>query len=538
MRRRKYWLLLIVLIVFNVSAQNHSVLFSNSDTFFKNYTDQGTVNYSSIVQDPNSLNELILLLKNDVVPEDAEKAYLINAYNLFVINKVVQEYPITSPMDVNGFFTENDNFLNGKKISLNDLENEVLRKEHPDPRLHFVLVCGAVGCPPIASYAYMPDLLDAQLDKQTKAAINNDDFIYERESKIFLSEIFKWYTEDFGKNTDDILQYINGYRINKFNEGRIEYYPYNWSLNETSTKEIGIIPLTTEPDHPSLIEVLPNLQTFNAGSLLGQGKMDFTLFNTLYTESKNNWKGIDYTGYRSTFVTHLFQWTIGVTKNKRFNIGVDINFKSSGTSSDSTFSGIRNAFLYKNNDSSRVGVTSAGLRFKVQPFKSVPDFSIQSTILIPTIKHPEGYSHATEQNLYWADWDRITWWNQLFYSKNFGQKFQLFTEFDLLFRFRKNRSQIGMLDLPASVFISYFPTRKITIYAMAQHVHRFTNNITPQDPNVTDWVIPANYTTTGLGFKYQLLPNLNLELLYTNFVRGRNSGLGNTFNLGLKFLTR
>ena len=95
-----------------------------------------------------------------------------------------------------------------------------------------------------------------------------------------------------------------------------------------------------------------------------------------------------------------------------------------------------------------------------------------------------------------------------------------------------------MLDLPASVFLSYFPTRKITIYAMTQHVHRFTNDIAPQDPTVTDWVIPANYTASGLGFKYQVLPNLNLELLYTNFWRGQNSGLGNTFNLGIKFLTR
>ena len=91
-----------------------------------------------------------------------------------------------------------------------------------------------------------------------------------------------------------------------------------------------------------------------------------------------------------------------------------------------------------------------------------------------------------------------------------------------------------MLDLPASAFLSYFPTSKITVYAMTQHVHRYTNDIDPVNSN--DWLVPSNYTASGLGFKYQIMKKMNLELLYTNFWRGRNSGLGNTFNLGIKFL--
>lgn len=179
-----------------------------------------------------------------------------------------------------------------------------------------------------------------------------------------------------------------------------------------------------------------------------------------------------------------------------------------------------------------------GPRIKIQPFKSVSNFSIQSTVYIPTIRHPEGFNDPEgNENLYWADWDRITWWNQLFMDKTFGN-FQLFTELDFLFRFKKFDNQIGMLDMPASVFLSYFPTTKITFYGMTQHVARFTNNINGHDPIVTDWVIPMNYTASGVGFKYQFLPNFNIELLYTNFWRGKNTGLGETFNIGIKFLTR
>ena len=93
------------------------------------------------------------------------------------------------------------------------------------------------------------------------------------------------------------------------------------------------------------------------------------------------------------------------------------------------------------------------------------------------------------------------WWNQFFYTKSFG-KFQVFAEFDMLFRFKIYEEQIGMLDLPMSAFFSYFPTNKITIYAMTQHVPRFTNDYNPDI--TTDWVIPSNYTASGLGFKYQI----------------------------------
>ena len=64
----------------------------------------------------------------------------------------------------------------------------------------------------------------------------------------------------------------------------------------------------------------------------------------------------------------------GITKSKRINIGLDLNIKNSGVSTDSTFSGISEAFRYKNSPTSRFGLTAVGLRVKLQPFKSVQNF--------------------------------------------------------------------------------------------------------------------------------------------------------------------
>lgn len=519
-------------------AQGDYDFFAAADNFFATHCSDGKVDYSSVKSDPD-LPVLIEYAASNPSPGGFEKSYLINVYNLFVISKISSSYPIGSPMDDSGFFTDKSFNLNGEKTSLDHLENGILRKEHADPRLHFALVCGAVGCPPITDFAYREKILDMQLDQQAKLALNNDEFVYAMDDNksLYLSEIFNWYEEDFGKNKKEVIAYINGFRSEKFDESyRVQYYPYDWTLNDAALKtavnngEIDILP------------ILPggtNLQQFTAGSLLGKGKADITLFNTMYTENHQIWKGDPISGYRSTFMTHLLQVTYGITKNKRINVGLDVSFRSSGQSTDSTFSGIAPAFSYENSPNSRVGITSVGARIKVQPFKNVADFSIQSTFSIPTIQNPEGRYIANEdpQNLFWADWDRNTWWNQIFYTKMYGD-FQIFAEMDLLFRFRRNETQIGMLDLPASLFLSYFPTKRITVYAMTQHVHRFTNDIDPDNPIITDWVIPMNYTASGVGFKYQVLSNLNLEFLYTNFWRGRNSGLGNTFNFGVKFLTK
>jgi hypothetical protein len=43
-----------------------------------------------------------------------------------------------------------------------------------------------------------------------------------------------------------------------------------------------------------------------------------------------------------------------------------------------------------------------------------------------------------------------------------------------------------------------------------------------------------NYTALGLGAKYQLSESLNIETLYSKFIRGNDSGLGQSFNLGLR----
>ncbi len=529
---KKFLLALVAVMPLAIHAQisNFDDFFERTDAFLFEHVSFGRVDYKEMdAPELDTLMEFIGTADYESVDSDTRKAFLINAYNLIVINQVVENYPISSPMDVTGFFEVNTYKVGGEDITLNHLENNIMRAKYPDPRYHFVLVCGAIDCPPIDNKAYKSETLDQHLTSRTANALNNAGFVYEEEGTVYLSQIFQWYGTDFGKKDSEVLDYINGFRTTPFQGTKVEYYDYDWSLNEVNV--LQAVPMNTPGSVPEGDNVT-NLQTFTAGSLLGKGQMDYTMFNTVYTQTRGVWLGNEFSGTRETFMTSLLQFSIGVDKKRRINVGLDLNLRASGRTQDTTAAGVTAPFAFSNTDSTRVGLTSVGLRAKVAPFKTVKDLSIQTTVYIPTITNPEG-SNVT-QSLYWADWDRVTMWNQIFYTKTWN-KFQLFTEIDALIRFKYRNNQISHIDMPMTVIGSYFPTSKWTLYGIAQHTPRSTFDFEQAN---TDWVIPANWTSLGAGLKYQPMSNLTIELLYTNFVRGANTGLGSTFNLGIKYLTK
>jgi hypothetical protein len=516
-----------------VNAQNEDY-YNKVDAFFTKYVKNDLVDYNGIKNSPEELDFLTLAIQ-EYYPEgidSAAKAFYINAYNILVIQQIVDNYPVESVQEIAGFFDETKFKIGSKSLTLNELENKILRKEYRDYRLYFVLVCGALGCPPIANFSNRSDVLDKQLDDQTIKSFNNPKFIYEKDKKIQLSQIFNWYSEDFGAKSE-IIELINSKKSTPLLRNSVSYYPYDWQLNKIQGLVIVTDHLISDlPEIPQNIKI--NLQTYTAGTLLDKGRCDITLFNSLYTQTKSNWLGVDYSGSRESFYTTLIQATLGTSKNKRINLGFDVSFRGSAKRQDKRFGTLFDVFSFKNNDSTRVGISSLGPRLKWIPFSGNTNFSIQSTFTVPTTRFNEGKNDPTG-NLSWLDWSRFTSWNQLFYTYNRG-KFQLFAEADILARIRTSKSQITHVDLPVTLIGSFFPTSKWTVYAIGQHNTRYTCNINPM--LTTDFVIPMNFSLLGLGLKYQLVSNITLELLYTNFVRGVNTGLGETFNFGIKYLTK
>ncbi|MCB4799147.1 DUF547 domain-containing protein [Neotamlana laminarinivorans] len=229
--------IIVFVITSSVYAQNVESFFKETNTFLQTYVKDGKVNYKAINNDPSKLNSILELAKNTSIDgKDANtyQAFWINAYNLSVIKGIIDVYPTKSPLDNDGFFDKKTHELAGKSITLNDIEHKLLRAKFKDPRFHFVLVCGAVGCPPLINKAYLPNTLNAQLEAQTKLAINGSFLMVNvKKKRIQASEIMKWYKEDFTMNGTTEIDFINKYRTEAVPaNSKISYFPYNWTLNQ------------------------------------------------------------------------------------------------------------------------------------------------------------------------------------------------------------------------------------------------------------------------------------------------------------------
>lgn len=206
----------------------------------KNVSSEGNVNYKAIKSaDKAALEKYLEALSSATVDEkswseDEQLAFWINAYNAFTVKLIVDNYPvkkITSlekgkPWD-KAFFS-----LNGKKMSLNDVEHKILRKKFNEPRIHFAIVCASFSCPKLLNEAYTGTKVQSQMEAQTKAFMNDKkrNKMHAKSPKI--SEIFSWFAEDFTKN-GTLVDFINKYSDIQLNKkARISYLTYNWNLNE------------------------------------------------------------------------------------------------------------------------------------------------------------------------------------------------------------------------------------------------------------------------------------------------------------------
>src|SRR6185503_8950236 len=121
----------------------------------KHVSIDGIVNYEVWSKDTRGIDQYLLQLSTNPVQNDWSKnerlAYWINAYNAFTIKLVLDHYPINSIRDLNEVNPWDEVWikLGNTTYSLNQIENEIIRKQFNDPRIHFALNCASISCPPL-----------------------------------------------------------------------------------------------------------------------------------------------------------------------------------------------------------------------------------------------------------------------------------------------------------------------------------------------------------------------------------------------------
>jgi hypothetical protein len=248
----KFWVLVICMVLAPSSAWAFD--FKAWDGLLKKHVGPTTiagvrlagVNYPAMKKDP-AYSKLIADLKKfspTTLKTPKEKmTFWINTYNVMAVKMVVDHYPVDSIKDAGSVFSsvwkKEVGVVGGKKVTLNDIEHEILRKMG-DPRIHVAIVCASVSCPDLRNEAYTSDKLDAQLDDQFKQFLENrgKGFQLDRGKKrVTLSKIFDWFEEDF-EPKGGVLPFLARYAPEKDRaflkkeKLKVSYLDYNWDLNK------------------------------------------------------------------------------------------------------------------------------------------------------------------------------------------------------------------------------------------------------------------------------------------------------------------
>ena len=208
------------------------------------YLKNGVVDYGGFKNDEAKLDQYLKILEEaDVksLPRNEQFAFYINAYNAWTIKLILSHYPgVESIKDLGSLFKspwkKKIARIGGDVMTLDYIEHDTLRHRFKDPRIHFAVNCASKSCPPLRSEPYRGAVLERQLTEMTKGFINDPDYNRLEGKTLYVSNIFKWYSDDFN---DDIVGFFRQYAEGNLREilrkqaGEmdVEYLDYDWSLN-------------------------------------------------------------------------------------------------------------------------------------------------------------------------------------------------------------------------------------------------------------------------------------------------------------------
>ncbi|MDP4547961.1 MAG: DUF547 domain-containing protein [Marinobacter sp.] len=181
-------------------------------------------------------------------------AFWINAYNFFMIDKLLSDRPagqlVSSVWDYGGRINpfvdsvfEREMFnVGGRSLSLDGIEKGILlsddykAKGWKDARVHFAVNCASTGCPPLRKQVYTAPNLDSLLADNTRRALNTPRHLTVNSGELFVTELFNWYEDDFveaeGSIRAFILKWAAPARAQTIRDARgLRFSDYEWLLN-------------------------------------------------------------------------------------------------------------------------------------------------------------------------------------------------------------------------------------------------------------------------------------------------------------------
>jgi len=226
----------------------------------------GHVDYAALRASPTFLqmqrtSGLLGAINPEEMSDDAMiTAFWLNLYNVLAIHGVIALGIRESVMEIPSFFGVVGYRVGRFVLTLDEIENGVLRRNAPhpatgsrlfddddprlclcpsrvDPRIHAALVCASTSCPPVAFYEASE--LDRQLELAALNYVASDVEVDRGGRTVRVPITFRYYQSDFGRIEGVrlfLLEHARGAQREAlraaFRDGyRLDYHRYDWSLN-------------------------------------------------------------------------------------------------------------------------------------------------------------------------------------------------------------------------------------------------------------------------------------------------------------------
>jgi hypothetical protein len=183
-------------------------------------------------------------------------AYWANLYNAITLQVILDSYPVKSIRDIKskGVWLDPKAFIGpwvqkrvtveGRELSLDEIEHAILRPTFKDPRVHYTVNCASYGCPNLRPAAWRAETLEADLDAAARDFVNHPRGAAVSGDGLKVSSIYKWFQADFGGTPAGVIAHLKKYatpelakKLDKKTEIADDFY--DWSLNDTPAAEAG-----------------------------------------------------------------------------------------------------------------------------------------------------------------------------------------------------------------------------------------------------------------------------------------------------------
>jgi len=205
--------------------------------------------WASNANDVVALNAYVASLERDRpsrMTRDEQLAHWINLYNAVTLQIILENYPVRSIRDIRGQTLDPRGLIGpwrtprvtveGRRLTLDQIENSVLRPEFNEPRIHYAINCASIGCPNLAARAWRAETMDADLTAAARTYINHPRGVsIDTRGRVRVSTLYRWFAADFG-GAAGVLTHLRRYaspdlQARLARATTISTYSYDWGLN-------------------------------------------------------------------------------------------------------------------------------------------------------------------------------------------------------------------------------------------------------------------------------------------------------------------